>query len=142
MVINQGISVHMEQSIGAVTFVVKDYDEAIEYFTKKLQFDLIEDFQLSEVKRWVLVSPKGSGGTSLLLAKASDQEQDKSVGNQTGGRVAFFLHTDDFGRDYTKMKGMGVNFLEEPREESYGKVVIFQDLYGNKWDFIQYYKSG
>lgn len=132
----------MEQSIGAVTFVVKDYDEAIEYFTKKLQFDLIEDFQLSEVKRWVLVSPKGSGGTSLLLAKASDQEQDKSVGNQTGGRVAFFLHTDDFGRDYTKMKGMGVNFLEEPREESYGKVVIFQDLYGNKWDFIQYYKSG
>jgi catechol 2,3-dioxygenase-like lactoylglutathione lyase family enzyme len=130
----------MKQTIGSVTFLVKDYDEAIEYFTKKLQFDLNEDTQLSESKRWVLVSPKGSSGTSLLLAKASNEEQKKSIGNQTGGRVAFFLYTDDFERDYLFMKTAGVNFLEEPRKELYGMVAIFQDLYGNKWDFIQHYK--
>ena len=131
----------MKQSIGSVTFLVKDYNKAIEYFTNKLQFDLIEDFQLSESKRWVLVSPKGSEGACLLLAKASNEEQEKLVGNQTGGRVAFFLYTDDFERDYLKMKNLNVNFLEKPREESYGKVVVFHDLYGNKWDFIERHKS-
>ena len=128
----------MKQQIGSVTFLVKDYDEAIEYFINKLQFDLIEDSQLNETKRWVVVSPKGSIGTSLLLAKATTEEQERSVGNQTGGRVAFFLHTDNFNRDYERMMSKGVNFLESPREEKFGRVVIFQDLYGNKWDFIQF----
>ena len=127
----------MKQQIGSVTFLVKDYDEAIEFFVNKLQFDLIEDSQLNETKRWVVVSPKGSSGTSLLLAKATTEEQERSVGNQTGGRVAFFLHTDNFNRDYDRMMGKGVNFLESPREEKFGRVVIFQDLYGNKWDFIE-----
>ena len=130
----------MKQQIGSVTFLVKDYDEAIEFFVNKLQFDLIEDSQLNETKRWVVVSPKGSSGTSLLLAKATTEEQERSVGNQTGGRVAFFLHTDNFNRDYERMMGKGVNFLESPREEKFGKVVIFQDLYGNKWDFIEFFQ--
>ncbi|MHB9039575.1 MAG: VOC family protein [Melioribacteraceae bacterium] len=130
----------MKQQIGSVTFLVKDYDEAIEYFVNKLQFDLIEDSQLNETKRWVVVSPKGSSGTSLLLAKAATEEQERSVGNQTGGRVAFFLHTDNFNRDYERMMNIGVNFLENPREEKFGRVVIFQDLYGNKWDFIQFFQ--
>ena len=130
----------MKQQIGSVTFLVKDYDEAIEYFVNKLQFDLIEDSQLNETKRWVVVSPKGSIGTSLLLAKATTEEQERSVGNQTGGRVAFFLHTDNFNRDYERMMSKGVNFLESPREEKFGRVVIFQDLYGNKWDFIQFFQ--
>ena len=130
----------MKQQIGSVTFLVKDYDEAIEYFVNKLQFDLIEDSQLNETKRWVVVSPKGSSGTSLLLAKAATEEQERSVGNQTGGRVAFFLHTDNFNRDYDRMMDKGVNFLESPREEKFGKVVIFQDLYGNKWDFIEFFQ--
>ena len=127
----------MKQSIGTVTFLVKDYDEAIEYFTEKLQFNLIENTKLSESKRWVLVAPRGGAESKLLLAKASDEEQQKQVGNQTGGRVAFFLHTDDFERDYKIMKSRGVEFIEEPRIESYGKVVLFKDLYGNKWDFLQ-----
>ena len=130
----------MKQQIGSVTFLVKDYDEAIEFFVNKLQFDLIEDSQLNETKRWVVVSPKGSSGTSLLLAKAATEEQERSVGNQTGGRVAFFLHTDNFNRDYDRMMDKGVNFLESPREEKFGKVVIFQDLYGNKWDFIEFFQ--
>ncbi|MHB8931600.1 MAG: VOC family protein [Melioribacteraceae bacterium] len=130
----------MKQQIGSVTFLVKDYDEAIEFFVNKLQFDLIEDSQLNETKRWVVVSPKGSSGTSLLLAKATTEEQERSVGNQTGGRVAFFLHTDNFNRDYERMMNIGVNFLENPREEKFGRVVIFQDLYGNKWDFIQFFQ--
>lgn len=129
----------MKQSISLVTFLVKDYEEAIDYLTGKLQFDLIEDKQLSETKRWVVAAPKGGSGSSLLLAKASTEEQMRSVGNQTGGRVAFFLHTDNFKRDYQRMKESGINFLESPREEVYGMVAIFQDLYGNKWDFIQYY---
>ena len=132
----------MKQQIGSVTFLVKDYDEAIEYFVNKLQFDLIEDSQLNETKRWVVVSPKGSSGTSLLLAKATTEEQERSVGNQTGGRVAFFLHTDNFNRDYERMMNIGVNFLENPREEKFGRVVIFQDLYGNKWDFIEHKNLG
>ena len=130
----------MKQQIGSVTFLVKDYDDAIEFFVNKLQFDLIEDSQLNETKRWVVVSPKGCSGTSLLLAKAATEEQERSVGNQTGGRVAFFLHTDNFNRDYERMMNIGVNFLENPREEKFGRVVIFQDLYGNKWDFIQFFQ--
>ncbi len=130
----------MKQQIGSVTFLVKDYDEAIEYFVNKLQFDLIEDSQLNETKRWIVVSPKGSSGTSLLLAKATTEKQERSVGNQTGGRVAFFLHTDNFNRDYESMMSKGVNFLESPREEKFGRVAIFQDLYGNKWDFIQFFQ--
>lgn len=126
----------MRQNIGAVTFLVKDYDEAIEYFTKRLQFDLLEDTKLSGIKRWVVVAPRGFTGTTLILAKATDEIQLRSVGNQTGGRVSFFLYTDNFDEDYIRMKNSGINFIEEPREESVGKVVIFKDLYGGKWDFI------
>lgn len=125
------------QSIGSVTFVVRDYDEAIEYFTKKLLFDLLEDSAVSPVKRWVVVSPNGNSGNSLLLAKAASAEQEKCIGNQTGGRVAFFLNTDDFGEYYLKLKENGVEFTEEPRLGKHGKVVVFKDLYGNKWDLIE-----
>ena len=127
----------MKQSLGHITFLVKDYDEAIEYFTQKLGFNLTEDTKRSESKRWVLVSPKGGTESNLLLAKANTETQIKQVGNQAGGRVAFFLHTDNFEDDYNFMKSRGVEFIEEPRIESYGKVVVFKDLYGNKWDFIQ-----
>ncbi|PKL82579.1 MAG: hypothetical protein CVV24_09390 [Ignavibacteriae bacterium HGW-Ignavibacteriae-3] len=127
----------MKQSIGAVTFLVNDYDEAIEFFTQKLRFDLVEDTKLSGSKRWVIARPRGGSGTSILIAKASDELQLKSVGNQTGSRVAFFLYTDNFEIDYARMKNSGVNFIEEPRDEFYGTVVVFKDLYGNKWDFIQ-----
>lgn len=127
----------MPQMIGHVTFLVRDYDEAIAYFTGALGFDLVEDTAQSEVKRWVLVRPPGSGGTSLLLAKASTPEQEARVGDQTGGRVAFFLHTDDFWRDYRAMRARGVSFQEEPREEAYGTVAVFADLYGNRWDLLE-----
>lgn len=127
----------MKQLLGHITFLVHDYDEAILYFTQKLRFKLLEDTQRSEDKRWVLVSPMGSNESSLLLAKATTEIQKKQVGNQAGGRVAFFLHTDDFENDYLHMKSRGVEFMEEPRNEPYGKVVVFKDLYGNKWDFIQ-----
>jgi catechol 2,3-dioxygenase-like lactoylglutathione lyase family enzyme len=127
----------LPQMIGHVTFLVRDYDEAIAYFTGALGFDLVEDTAQSEVKRWVLVRPPGSGGTCLLLAKASTPEQKARVGDQTGGRVAFFLHTDDFWRDYRAMQARGVRFEEEPREEAYGIVAVFQDLYGNRWDLLQ-----
>ena len=127
----------MKQSIGYITFLVKNYAEAIEYFTSMLQFDLIEDSKIDEQKRWVLVSPKGGGGTNLLLAKASNESQIKAIGNQTGGRVAFFLHTDNFDRDFGYMQSKEVKFLEKPRVESYGKVAVFEDLYGNKWDLLE-----
>lgn len=126
----------MKQTIGYVTYLVNDYDEAIEYFTKKLRFELNEDTIINETKRWVRVAPPGAE-TGLLLAKASTEEQKRNVGNQTGGRVAFFLYTDNFDRDYEKMKLSGIEFTEEPRSEVYGKVIVFKDLYGNKWDFIQ-----
>ena len=127
----------MEQNIGLLTLVVSEYDEAIEFYTQKMGFDLVEDTVLSEDKRWVVVKPKGSKGSGLLLAKAANTEQEESVGNQTGGRVFLFLNTDDFWRDYKIMIAKGVSFLEEPREEPYGTVSVFEDLYGNKWDLLE-----
>ncbi len=126
----------MKQTIGHVALVVRDYDEAIEFFTQKLRFRLIEDIA-QEGKRWVLVAPPNSVGTSLLLAQASTPEQESRIGNQTGGRVFLFLHTDHFARDYAEMKERGVKFLEAPREEAYGTVAVFEDLYGNKWDLLE-----
>ncbi|MEM8847745.1 MAG: VOC family protein [Bacteroidota bacterium] len=127
----------MVQNIGLLTLVVSEYDEAIEFYTQKMGFDLVEDTGLSEDKRWVVVKPKGSKGSGLLLAKAANIEQENSVGNQTGGRVFLFLNTDDFWRDYKIMIAKGVSFLEEPREEAYGTVSVFEDLYGNKWDLLE-----
>lgn len=126
----------MKQSLIHVALVVKDYDEAIHYYTTVLGFELLEDTQLSDSKRWVLVTPPGSS-TSLLLAKASTDEQRMRVGNQTGGRVFLFLHTDDFWRDYKNLQSKGVNFVREPAEEVYGTVSVFEDLYGNLWDLIE-----
>ena len=127
----------MSQEIAAISFLVHDYDEAIQFFTQALRFELVEDTKQSADKRWVVVSPKHSSGVSLLLAKASTPEQIACVGNQAGGRVFLFLYTSDFQADYLHMKENGVKFLEEPRYETYGTVVVFQDLYGNKWDLLQ-----
>jgi catechol 2,3-dioxygenase-like lactoylglutathione lyase family enzyme len=127
----------MTQTIGYVALVVRDYDEAITFFTKVLRFELIEDTQLEGDKRWVLVAPSGSRGTALLLAKAAAPEQLTRVGNQTGGRVFLFLHTEDFWRDYHEMRSRGVSFENEPREEAYGTVAVFRDVYGNRWDLLQ-----
>jgi catechol 2,3-dioxygenase-like lactoylglutathione lyase family enzyme len=127
----------MAQTIGFVTLVVRDYDEAIAYFTQCLGFELLEDTPLTDEKRWVVVRPVGDPGTSLLLAKAANAEQASRIGNQTGGRVFLFLHTDDFWSDYHAMQRRGVEFIELPREESYGTVAVFLDLYGNKWDLIE-----
>jgi catechol 2,3-dioxygenase-like lactoylglutathione lyase family enzyme len=129
-------STFMSQNIGYVALVVREYDEAIAFFTQALGFTLIEDTDLGD-KRWVLVAPPGSNGTHLLLARAVNPEQAQHIGNQTGGRVFLFLHTDDFWRDYRVMKGRGVRFHEEPRHESYGTVAVFEDLYRNKWDLLQ-----
>ena len=131
----------MTQTLGYVALVVRDYDEAIAFFTQSLGFMLIEDSPSTDrngqEKRWVLVAPPGSRGTRLLLAKASTPEEISCIGNQTGGRVFLFLHTDDFCRDYRAMTERGVRFLEEPRNEAYGTVAVFEDLYGNKWDLLQ-----
>ena len=127
----------MSQAISRITLVVNEYQEAISYFTEKLGFELIEDTWLSSSKRWVVVAPKASDGCQLLLAKAANQTQTKAVGNQTGGRVFLFLRTDNFWQDYESMKQAGVQFTEHPREESYGTVVVFEDLYGNLWDLVQ-----
>lgn len=127
----------IEQSIGSIALVVKDYDDAIAFYTRKLQFELIEDTDLGDGKRWVLISPPNSSGTKLLLAKASSAEQELAIGNQTGGRVFLLLHTNDFWRDYHLMQANGVEFTEEPRVEAYGTVVVFKDLYGTKWDLLQ-----
>lgn len=127
----------IEQSIGNITLVVENYDDAIEFYTKKLQFELVEDTDLGGEKRWVRIAPPNSIGSHLLLAKASNSEQFKSVGNQAGGRVFLFLQTNDFWRDYKFMKAKGVEFTEEPREEEYATVVVFKDLYGTKWDLLQ-----
>jgi catechol 2,3-dioxygenase-like lactoylglutathione lyase family enzyme len=124
-------------SIALVTLLVRDYDEAISYFTDALRFTVIEDTLLDAGKRWVVVAPSGSQGASLLLAKAATPEQLAQVGNQSGGRVFLFLHTTDFSNDYRAMQARGVRFAEEPREERYGRVVVFTDLYGNKWDLVQ-----
>jgi lactoylglutathione lyase len=127
----------MTQEIGYVTVVVREYDEAIAFYTGALGFDLIEDTSLGEGKRWVLVAPPGSDGTRLLLARAATLEQAARIGDQTGGRVFLFLHTDDFWRDYRALQSRGVHFLEEPRQEAYGTVAVFEDLYGNRWDLLE-----
>jgi catechol 2,3-dioxygenase-like lactoylglutathione lyase family enzyme len=127
----------MTQTLGYIALVVRDYDDAIAFFTGKLGFVLVEDTDLGGGKRWVLVRPPNSQGTSLLLARAVNAEQESRIGNQTGGRVFLFLHTDDFWRDYHAMRLRGVRFREEPREEAYGTVAVFEDLYGNKWDLLQ-----
>jgi len=127
----------MKQSLAQIALVVDDYDEAIEFYTKKLNFTLLEDTALSETKRWVRVAPRGSDHCGILLAKAANDEQKSRVGNQTGGRVFLFLHTDDFWRDYKNMQLAGIEFVREPAVESYGTVAVFKDLYGNLWDFIE-----
>lgn len=127
----------IQQQIGNVALVVRDYDEAIAFYTEKLGFQLIEDTDLGEGKRWVQIAPPNSTGTCLLLAQASTDAQRQAIGNQAGGRVFLFLQTNDFWRDYQAMKSQGVTFLEEPREEAYGTVVVFQDLYGTKWDLLE-----
>ena len=143
---------NVQQHIGSIALVVKDYDDAIEFYTQKLNFELVEDTDLGDDKRWVLISPPNSNGansnetnsngtnssrTSLLLAKATTPEQMSAIGNQTGGRVFLFLHTNDFWRDYNLMLSKSVTFNEEPRVEPYGTVVVFEDLYGTKWDLLQ-----
>ena len=127
----------MNQQIAHIALVVEDYDDAIEFYTKKLNFVLLEDTPLSETKRWVLVSPPGVSGCSLLLAKGVGDEQKSRIGNQTGGRVFLFLKTDDFWRDYQSMQDKGIKFTREPNTEEYGTVAVFADLYGNLWDLIQ-----
>jgi catechol 2,3-dioxygenase-like lactoylglutathione lyase family enzyme len=127
----------MKQYIARISLVVYDYDEAIQFYTKKLGFDLVEDTILSETKRWVLVKPKGATDCFLLLAKAAGDEQKSRIGNQTGGRVFLFLYTDDFWRDYNQMLKNGIKFIREPKEETYGTVAVFEDLYGNLWDLIE-----
>lgn len=120
-----------------ITILVDDYDRAIAYFTDSLGFSLLEDSPLSPEKRWVVVAPSIDQGARLLLAKAVNPDQSSAIGNQTGGRVGFFLYTDDFDKDYLIMQEKGVEFVELPRQESFGKVVVFKDIYGNKWDFIE-----
>lgn len=127
----------MKQHLAHIALVVADYDEAIRFYTEKLGFRLEEDTQLSATKRWVIVSPPGSAGCQLLLAKAANEEQQSRVGNQTGGRVFLFLYTDDFWRDYNDMVSKGISFIREPVSEPYGTVAVFADLYGNLWDLIQ-----
>ena len=127
----------MKQYIAHIALVVDDYDEAIQFYTKKLNFILKEDTVLSETKRWVVVTPPGSGGCSLLLAKAASNDQKTRVGNQTGGRVFLFLHTDDLKRDYKNMKEQGISIVREPATEEWGTVAVFKDLYGNLWDIIE-----
>ena len=135
----------MSQSLAHVALVVRDYDEAIAWFTGKLGFTLIADeYQPEQDKRWVLVAPPGSppGGASLLLACASSPEQEASIGRQAGGRVFLFLRTDDFGRDYAAMRANGVAFVCEPKQAPYGTVAVFEDLYGNLWDLVQFAEGG
>jgi catechol 2,3-dioxygenase-like lactoylglutathione lyase family enzyme len=128
----------MKQSIVHVALVVRDYDEAIEFYTQKLHFTLVEDmYQPEQNKRWVLVAPPSSTDTALLLARASAPEQEAFIGNQTGGRVFLFLETDDFWRDYNEMVSVGIHFVREPKTEPYGTVAVFEDLYGNLWDLVQ-----
>jgi len=128
----------MRQAIIHVALTVRDYDEAIEYYCQKLHFTLVENsYQPEQDKRWVVVAPPGSNGTSLLLARASTPEQEAFIGNQTGGRVFLFLSTDDFWRDYNEMLSAGIRFVREPKNAPYGTVAVFEDLYGNLWDLIQ-----
>lgn len=132
----------MKQSLLHVALVVRDYDEAIEFFCQKLHFTLVEDtYQPEQDKRWVVIAPPGSTGTSILLARAATKEQEAFIGNQSGGRVFLFLQTDDFWRDYHDMQSVGIKFVREPKNESYGTVAVFEDLYGNRWDLIQLSKQ-
>ena len=129
----------MKQSIAHIALVVRDYDEAIGFFTETLDFRLVEDtHQPDQDQRWVLLSPPGSTGTTIPLARASNVEQEAFIGNQSGGRVFLFLKTDDFWRDYNKMLAKGVTFVRKPRVDSYGTVAVFQDLYGNLWDLLEW----
>lgn len=132
----------MAQRLGYVALVVRDYDEAISFYTRSLGFQLIEDTDLGNGKRWVLARPPGAEGTDLLLARAVNPEQASRIGNQTGGRVFLFLHTDDFWRDYREMNARGVKFVRPPSEEAYGTVAVFEDLYGNRWDLLQLKADG
>lgn len=127
----------MQQHLAAVSILVRDYDEAIAYYTEVLSFSLTSDVDLGGGKRWVTVTPPGDSACSLLLAAASTPEQEAQIGFQSGGRVFLFLHTDDFQRDYAAMRSRGVEFVESPRHETYGTVVVFEDLYGNRWDLIE-----
>lgn len=127
----------MHQRIASVTLVVNDYDEAIEFYTQKLNFELLEDTPMGDGKRWVRIAPRGATESGLLLAKAKNDEQLSRVGNQTGGRVGFFLFTDDFWREYNRMVEHQVQFVRPPSEEAFGTVAVFEDLYGNLWDFIE-----
>lgn len=128
----------MKQSIIHIALVVKDYDEAIDFYTKKLNFELIEDtYQSEQDKRWVVISPPNSTGTTIVLARASKLEQEKYIGNQSGGRVFLFLNTDNFWRDYNEMTSKGIEFVRAPKNADYGTVAVFKDLYGNLWDLLE-----
>jgi catechol 2,3-dioxygenase-like lactoylglutathione lyase family enzyme len=127
----------MNQRLAHIALLVRDYDEAITFYVEKLNFELVEDTKLSNEKRWVLVKPKGQYDFSLLLAKAVNEEQKSRIGNQTGGRVFLFLQTDDFERDYKKLLKKEIEIIRAPKEETYGKVLVFKDLYGNLWDLIE-----
>jgi len=132
----------MKQAIAHISLVVRDYDEAIDFYTKKLNFELLEDtYQPEQDKRWVVVRPPGGEGTSILLARASNPTQEKFIGNQAGGRVFLFLSTDDFWRDYKQMLERGIEFEREPKEADYGTVAVFRDLYGTLWDLIEFAKG-
>jgi catechol 2,3-dioxygenase-like lactoylglutathione lyase family enzyme len=127
----------MKQHLAHISILVRDYDEAIRFYTQKMGFVLIEDTRLSESKRWVMVAPAASKGCCLLLAKAANEQQEKNIGNQTGGRVFLFLHTDDFWRDYIQYQKNNIRFIREPIKEEYGTVAVFEDLYGNLWDLVE-----
>ncbi|CAN5785340.1 VOC family protein [soil metagenome] len=127
----------MNQRLVQIAIVVKDYGEAIAFYTQKLNFILIEDTVLSEAKRWVVIKPNGEGGCNILLAKAANEEQESRIGNQTGGRVFLFMHTDNLKRDYENMRANNIEFVRMPSEEVYGTVAVFKDLYGNLWDLIE-----
>lgn len=132
----------MRQSIAHIALVVKDYDEAIDFYTRKLHFSLVEDtYQPEQDKRWVVIAPPGSEGTTILLARASKPEQEPFVGNQAGGRVFLFLSTDDFWRDYNEMIADGIRFRRDPKKADYGTVAVFEDLYGNLWDLIEFERN-
>jgi len=127
----------MNQRLAYITILVDDYDKALDFYTGKLNFKLIEDTKLSEIKRWVLVKPDGAGDCYLLLAKAANEQQTSMIGNQSGGRVFLFLHTDNLNRDYNNLINNGIKIVREPVKENYGTVVVFQDIYGNIWDLIE-----
>jgi uncharacterized glyoxalase superfamily protein PhnB len=128
----------MKRSLGLISLVVRDYDEAIDFYVDMLGFELLEDVEVSEQsKRWVVVAPPGNDGAHLLLTRAANERQESHIGDQTGGRVFLFLYTDDFRRDYQSFKARGVEFVRDPEEFDYGTVAVFQDLYGNLWDLVQ-----